>query len=60
MSLSNLAAKTEEELKKRVFEEPEIKNIPNNHPVYDILNLDLSVSAMGLVHYFQSLSNRKQ
>ncbi|AZB42629.1 MBL fold metallo-hydrolase [Bacillus sp. FJAT-42376] len=51
---------TEAELKNRVFPKLTDKNIPKHHPVYDILNLDLAVSAMGLVHYFQTSGKGKK
>lgn len=51
---------TEAELIKQVTKYLDEKNVPRGHPVYDILNLDLAVSAMGLVYYFHELSKGKQ
>lgn len=42
---------TETRLRKRVTEHLANKNIPSNHPVFQILSLDFEVCAMGLIDY---------
>ena len=42
----------EEELKKRVYTALDEKGVQRNHPIYELLAIDLQVSAMGLVDYY--------
>ncbi|MGX9134096.1 MBL fold metallo-hydrolase [Rummeliibacillus sp. JY-2-4R] len=48
---TNQVKRTEEILKDAIFSELKAKGFSENHPVFDIIPLDIEVSSMGLVDY---------
>ncbi|MFC0270716.1 MBL fold metallo-hydrolase [Metabacillus herbersteinensis] len=59
-NVTALAHSVQNELQKSVFKALDQQNISKTHSVYDILKLDLSVCAMGLVDYLEKRKRLKQ